>query len=64
MTRTYLVFTKTYGILQKREDNIKMARLWAKRALGTDAVSVVPLHNTTTGATLEELEIEWRRING
>jgi hypothetical protein len=56
----YLVFTKTYGILRKRDDNVKAARKWAKRALGSEAVSVVREHRG--GTTVAELEIEWRAI--
>lgn len=56
----YLVFTRSYGIVRKRDDNIKAARAWARRALGVEAVSVVREHRG--GATLAELESEWRAI--
>jgi hypothetical protein len=60
MEANYLVFTRTYGILRKRDDNVKSARAWAKRTLGSEAVSVVREH--TAGTSVAELEIEWRAI--
>ena len=51
-TATYLVFTRSYGILRKRDDNIRAARTWAKRALGTEAVSVVREHHGGTSVAL------------
>lgn len=57
---TYLVFTRTFGILRKSDDNIRGARQWAKRALGPEVISVVREHNG--GTPVEELEIEWRQI--
>lgn len=60
MEANYLVFTRSYGILRKRDDNVKAARTWAKRALGSEAVSVVREHNG--GTSVADLEIEWRAI--
>lgn len=60
MDADYLVFTRSYGILRKRDDNVKTARAWAKRALGSEAVSVVREHRT--GTSVADLEIEWRAI--
>ena len=57
----YLVFTKTYGILRKTDDNVKAARAWAKKAFTSgEVVSVVREHNG--GTTVADLENEWRGI--
>ncbi len=50
----YLIFTRTYGILQKTDDTIASARAWAKRALPGAEVT----HVTRTSASVNVAELE------
>lgn len=53
----YLIFTRSYGILQKTDDSIKAARVWAARALPGEVTSVT---RTTASVNVAELETEWQ----
>ncbi len=57
MAAIYLIFTKTYGILQKTDDTIKTARAWAARALPAEVTHVL---RTTASVDIAELEAEHR----
>jgi len=54
MTAVYLVFTRSYGILQKTEDSITAARSWAAKALPGEVTQVL---RTTASVNVAELEI-------
>jgi hypothetical protein len=49
----YLIFTRSYGILQKTDDNIAAARAWATRALPGETTQVL---RTTASVNIAELE--------
>ena len=53
----YLIFTRSYGILQKTDVTIKAARAWAARALPDEVTQVL---RTTASVNVAELEAEWR----
>lgn len=53
----YLVFTRSYGILQKTDESIKAARLWARTALPGEVTHVL---RTTASVDIAELEAEHR----
>lgn len=57
----YLVFTKTFGIIRKSDDNIKAARQWAKKAFHAGEVVGVQREHST-GTPVADLETEWREI--
>ncbi len=50
----YLIFTRSYGILQKTDDSIGAARKWAARALPGEVTHVL---RTTASVNLAELEV-------
>lgn len=60
-TPTYLVYTKSYGILRKAEDNIAAARAWAKRAFGAEVRSVHRERRGTSIEALEAAQADWDR---
>ena len=53
----YLVFTRSYGILQKTDDSIASARSWAAKALPGEVTHVL---RTTASVDVAELEAEHR----
>lgn len=57
MPAVYLIFTRSYGVLQKTDDTIKAARAWAARALPGEVTQVV---RTKASTNVAELESEWR----
>lgn len=53
----YLVFTRSFGILQKTDSSIAAARSWAARALPGEVTHVL---RTTASVDLAELEAAHR----
>ena len=56
MAAVYLIFTRSFGILQKTDDTIKTARAWAAKALPGEVTQVA---RTTASVNVSELEAEW-----
>ena len=55
MAAVYLIFTRSFGILQKTDDTIKAARAWAAKALPGEVTHVA---RTTASVNVSELEAE------
>lgn len=49
----YLIFTRTYGIIQKTDSSIDAARTWAARALPGEVTQVLRTKASTDVAQLE-----------
>jgi len=61
-TPTYLISTRSFGILRKAADNIGEARVWAARALGPEVRFVQREIAGTSIDALEAAEREWDRM--
>ena len=55
----YLIFTRSFGILQKTDDTIADARAWAAKALPGEVTQVL---RTTASVNVAELEAEYRAM--
>lgn len=53
----YLIFTRSYGIVQKTDRNIASARAWAARALPGEVTQVL---RTRASVDVAQLEAEHR----
>jgi len=59
MSAVYLVFTRSFGILQKTDDSIQSARAWAAKALPGEVTHVLRTAASVDVAALEAAHADW-----